>query len=149
MFYENLVGFCALWLGVLAFRRLCCAAHQPILASVSSPKRKTPRPLKPRTPQDCPVCGRPHPTPLWGNPRQAGVLPWNERKSPRGKPKTICTAGHAYPNRDCDYYGNTDATFHALVGNGKRGADQIQWFRLTQVSDVLNQHGQVLEAYEG
>jgi hypothetical protein len=72
-----------------------------------------------------------------GQPRQAGVLPWSERKSPRGKPKTICTAGHACPNRDCDYYGNTDSTFHAVVGDGKRGADQIQWFRLTQVSRCI------------
>jgi hypothetical protein len=27
---------------------------------------------------------------------------------------------------DCDYYGNTDATFHALVGAGKRGAERTQ-----------------------
>ena len=129
MFYENLVWFCALWLGVLVFRRLWRMAHQPTLVPRSAPKRKTPRPLKPRTPNDCPVCGRPHPTPLWGNVRKPGVLPWSERKSPRGKPKTICTAGYACPNPDCDYHGNTDSTFHALVGDGKHGADSIQRLR--------------------
>ena len=73
MFYEHLAWFTVLWVSVLVARHLWRAAHQPVPASVSSPKRKTPRPLKPRTPHDCPVCGRPHPTPLWGNPRQAGA----------------------------------------------------------------------------
>ena len=48
-------------------------------------------------PNDCPVCGRPHPTPFWGNGRKPGVLPWSERKSRRGKLKTVCTAGWACP----------------------------------------------------
>ena len=78
------------------------------------------------TPKDCPVCGRPHPTPLWSNVRKPSVLPWSERKSRRGKHKTICTAGYACPNLACDYHGNTDSTFHALVGCGRRGADGIQ-----------------------
>jgi IS1 family transposase/transposase-like protein len=129
MFYENLVWFCLLWLSVLVARRLWRATHPPTLAAVASPKRKTPRPLKPRTPNDCPVCGRPHPTPIAGNVRQPGVPPWCERKSQRGKPKTICTAGSACPNPKCDYHGNTDSTFHALVGDGKRGADGIQWLK--------------------
>ncbi len=63
MFYENLAGFTVLWVSVLVARRLWRAAHQPVPTSVSSPKRKTPRPLKPRIPNDCPVGGRPHPTP--------------------------------------------------------------------------------------
>jgi hypothetical protein len=64
--------------------------------------------------------------PLVGNIRQPGVLAWSERKSTRGKPKTICTAGDACPRLECDYFGNTDPTFHALVGDGKRGVDGIQ-----------------------
>ena len=127
MFYENLVWFTVLWVSVLVAHRLRRATHPPVPASVSSPKCKMPRPLKPRTPDDCPVCRRPHPTPLWSNPRQAGVLLWRERKSPRGRPKTIRTAGYACPNPDCHYHGNTDSTFHALVGDGKRSADHIQW----------------------
>jgi len=126
MFYENLVWFGLGWVIVLVGRRVWRGTHPPVTTCVPTPPRKTPRPLKPRTPDDCPVCGRPHPTPLWGNPRKPGVLPWRERKSRRGRRKTICTAGHACPNPECDYYGNTDATFHAMVGNGKRGADRIQ-----------------------
>src|SRR5512136_2248514 len=112
MFYENLAWFGVLWLWVLAVRRLWHATHSPVPAALPSPTRPTPRPLKPRTPRDCPLCGHPHPTPLGGHVRQAGVLPWSERKSPRGKRKTICTAGYACPNPECDYHGNTDATFH-------------------------------------
>ena len=85
----------------------------------------------PRTPNDCPVCGRPHPTPLVGNICKPGVLPWRERKSTRGtlRAKTLCTAGYACPRPKCDYFGNTDPTFHALVGDGQRGADRIQWLK--------------------
>ena len=36
------------------------------------------------------MCGRRHPTPLVGNVRKPGVVPWQERKSARGKPKTPC-----------------------------------------------------------
>lgn len=120
MFYENLAWFTVLWICVLVARRLWRAAHQPVPASVSSPKRKTPRP-KPRTPNDCPVCGRPHPAPIAGNVLKPGVLAWSKRKSPRNKRKMIC------PRPNCDYFGNINSTFHALVGDGKRGADGIQW----------------------
>jgi len=129
MFYENLAWFVALWIGVAILRCLWRTLRQPVCVSTAAPKPKTPRPLKPRTPHDCPVCGRPHPTPLVGNVRKPGVLPWRERKSARGKPKTICTAGHACPKPACDYHGSTDATFHALVGDGKRGPDDIQYFK--------------------
>jgi hypothetical protein len=125
--FENLTWFTMLWVSVLVTRRLWRAAHPPIPISVSAPKRKVPRPLKPRTPNDCPVCGRPHPKPFGGHVRKPGVLPGCERKSPRAKRKTICTAGYACPRPDCDYFGNTDSTFHALVGDGRRGADGIQW----------------------
>jgi len=105
------------------------ATHQTAPASASSRQRKAPRPLKPRTPNDCPVCGRAHPMPLAGNVCKPGVLPWRECKSTRGSPKTICAAGYACPNPDCDYHGNTDSTFHAMVGDGTRGADGIQRFK--------------------
>jgi transposase-like protein len=51
-------------------------------------------------------------------------------KSRRGAPKRIATAGFACPNPQCQYFGNTDAHFHALVGDGKHGgAERIQTFR--------------------
>jgi IS1 family transposase len=82
--------------------------------------RKEPRPLKARSPLDCPICCRPHPGPLWGHAHRPGVEPWPRRKSRRGKHKQICTAGRACPNPLCEYWGDTDPTFHALVGNGVR-----------------------------
>jgi len=40
------------------------------------------------------------------------------------------TAGFACPNPQCLYFRNTDAHFHALVGDGKHGrTEQIQTFR--------------------
>ena len=95
--------------------------YEPVVLS------KEPRPLKPRSPLDCPVCGRPHPKPLWGHVHKPGVLPWPERKHPQGPHKHVCTAGHACPNPLCDYWGSTDSTFHALVGNGPRNG--IQQFK--------------------
>jgi IS1 family transposase len=55
------------------------------------------------------------------------VRPWPECKSPRGQPKHICTAGRVCPNPLCDYWGDTDPTFLALVGNGHPNG--IQQFR--------------------
>ena len=86
--------------------------------------------LKPRTPDDCPAC-RLGSTPSSGaGPAPAPVRPWSEVKSPRGAPKRVNTQGYACPNRRCAYFGNTDASFHALVGDGKHGrTEQIQTFR--------------------
>ncbi len=36
-------------------------------------------------------------------------------------------SGYACPRPECDYFGNPDPTFHALVGDGKRSADGIQF----------------------
>ncbi len=76
--------------------------------------RRPPRPLRPRTPDDCSHCrdaaaARPAaiaPT----------VVPYAQRKSSRGRKKTINTHGQACPNPDCVYYRITDAAIHALVG---------------------------------
>ena len=84
--------------------------------------------LKPRTPEDCPACRLASPASSAGEP--VPVRPWCEVKSRRGAPKRIDTEGFACPNRQCRYFGNTDAHFHALVGDGKHGqAEQIQTFR--------------------
>jgi transposase-like protein len=94
-------------------------------------KRRTlPRLLKPRSPDDCPACRlacTPSPSVRSAS---APVRPWSEVKSRRGAPKRIATAGFACPNPQCQYFGNTDAHFHALVGDGKHGgAERIQTFR--------------------
>ena len=58
------------------------------------------------------------------------MLPWSEVKIRREAPKRISTEGFACPNPQCQYFGNTDAQFHALVGDGKHGrAESIQTFR--------------------
>jgi len=42
----------------------------------------------------------------------------------------VKTEGFACPNQQCPYFGITDASIHALVGDGKHGhAEQIQTFR--------------------
>ena len=64
-------------------------------------QRRGPRQLKPKSPDDCPACNqllsllpfRPRPD----------VVPWRERKSPRGRPKTIDSNGYACLNLRCDY----------------------------------------------
>ena len=60
----------------------------------------------------------------------APVRPWREVKSRRGAPKRVNTEGFACPKQQCPYFGITDASIHALVGDGKHGqAEQIQTFR--------------------
>ena len=86
--------------------------------------------LKPRTPDDCPVCRLASTASSGGGRAPAPVRPWGEVKSRRGAPKRIDTAGFACPNPQCQYFGSTDAHHHALVGDGKHGrAEPIQTFR--------------------
>jgi transposase-like protein len=88
------------------------------------------RPLKPRTPRDCPAC-RLCSTPSSAvRPAPIPVRPWCEVKSRRGAPKRVNTEGYACPNQLCPYAGITDAHVHALVGDGKHGRlERIQMFR--------------------
>jgi hypothetical protein len=46
---------------------------------------------------------------------------WVEKKSKRGRKKTIYTRHQFCSNPDCDYYLITDEKIHALVGDGKHG----------------------------
>ena len=86
--------------------------------------------LKPRTPLDCPACCHSSPFSTGAGPSPLPVQPWCEVKSRRGAPKHIDTQGFACPNQQCPYYGITDASIHALVGDGKHGqAERIQTFR--------------------
>jgi IS1 family transposase len=86
--------------------------------------------LKPRTPDDCPACRLVSPPSSGGGPTPEHVRPCCEVKSRRGAPKRIDTQGFACPNQQCLYFGITDASIHALVGDGKHGqAERIQTFR--------------------
>jgi IS1 family transposase len=86
--------------------------------------------LKPRTPDDCPTCRLSCAHSSVVGPAPAPVRPWREVKSRRGAPKRVNTEGFACPNRKCLYFGLTDASIHALVGDGRHGrAERIQTFR--------------------
>ncbi len=89
--------------------------------------RHGPRLLHLRTPKDCLHCRDAAATPL-GAPARV-VVPYAQRKSRRGRKKTIDTRGQACPNPDCDYRDITDPAVHALVGYGHHGLhDPIQDF---------------------
>ena len=104
--------------------------RQPSSSKTGAVRTTVQRLLKPRSPLDCPACRlASSPSPAV-RPASAPVRPWREVKSRRGAPKRINTEGFACPNRECPYFGITDAHIHALVGDGKHGhAEQIQTFR--------------------
>lgn len=99
------------------------------ISTKAVPKPKTPRPLKPKTADDCPFCKADKDKQDNPLPRQA-LKPWQEVKSQRGRKKTHSTQGYACPNPDCHYFGIVDECIHALVGYGRHGkADTIQDLR--------------------
>src|SRR5215472_5191299 len=77
--------------------------------------------LQPRCPDDCPACRLASTASLGKEPPPTPVRPWREVKSRRGAPKRVNTAGYACPNQKCLYFGVTDASIHALVGDGRHG----------------------------
>ncbi len=105
------IGFILLW---VKWHRLPLAHHRV------HPKL-SPRPLKPRTPDDCPAC-RAAPPSL--PPASTPLKPYSQVKDPRGRKKQIATAGYACPNSDCLYYGITDDQIHALVGCSGHGRQE-------------------------
>jgi hypothetical protein len=82
---------------------------------------KGPRPLKPKTGADCPLCQAEHGALM--NEASGTVLPrpWREGRSRRGRKKGSVTAGYACDNPQCAYYGITDPANHALVADGHHG----------------------------
>ncbi|TMD37614.1 MAG: IS1 family transposase [Chloroflexi bacterium] len=92
--------------------------------------RAPPSAAPPRCPDDGPACRLASTASSGAGPVPAPVRPWREMKSRRGAPKRVNTQGFACPNRKCLYFGITDASIHALVGDGKHGqAERIQTFR--------------------
>ncbi len=89
--------------------------------------RPSPRPLRPRTPDDCPQCRDAQAVSRAAT--TGSVVPYAQRKSRRGRKKTVDTQGQACPNPDCDYHNITDPAVHAVVGYGYHGqTDPIQDF---------------------
>jgi hypothetical protein len=129
-FFMNLQVFFLLF--SLALLCALCWSHQgPDQSRVAAKVRtRLPRLLKPRTPDNCPACRLACTPSLGAGPVPAPVRPWREFKSRRGAPKRVKTEGFACPNQQCPYFGITDASIHALVGDGKHGqAERIQTFR--------------------
>ena len=57
-------------------------------------------------------------------------LPGARSKAAEEPAIRVNTEGYACPNRNCPYFGITDAHLHALVGDGKHGqVERIQIFR--------------------
>ena len=99
------IVLCVLWV-VWKWRERRAALQ----AAVTKPKGR--RKLRPRTPKSCADCQCES---------ESEVKTPREVKSRRGRKKRIDTEGHACWNKDCDYYGVTDARIHALVGYGHHG----------------------------
>lgn len=90
-------------------------------------KKRTWRP-KPRSPEACEGCQKGPKIEVF-QPRR-DVAPHADTKSPRGRPKALSTVGYACPHPRCEYFGVTDESLHALVGNGKRGKNRdIRYWR--------------------
>lgn len=71
---------------------------------------------KPQSPHDCPHCKSGLRLQVLRS--KSDIRPYSNRKSRRGRKKTVNTHGFACPNPDCTYCGVTDDTLHALVGYG-------------------------------
>src|SRR5690348_5338019 len=91
-------------------------ALQPSSARGGAKRSRFPGLLKPRSPDDCPACRLGSTASSGEGLAPAAVRPWSEVKSRRGAPKRINTEGFACPNRQCRYFGNTNAHFHAASG---------------------------------
>lgn len=85
--------------------------HRPAPAKHA---HRGPRPLRPRTPDDCPKCRDATVAPPATT--ACSVGPDAQRKSRRGRRKTVDTQGQACPNPDGDHHQVTDPASHALVG---------------------------------
>ena len=108
-----IVGLWGLLLVLVALSHELRPQVAPMLA-------KKPRPLKPKTGDDCALC-RNLPA---RRPEVIGPClppPWRADPSRRGPKKHANTEGYACDNEVCKYYGITDATIHALIAYGGHG----------------------------
>ena len=88
------------------------------------------RVLRPRTPEDCAQCRAAGADDRQPAPPTPALPPWRAGTRRRGAPRRLVTEGYACPMRACAYFGITDSTLHALVGDGHHGKGvPIQNFR--------------------
>lgn len=111
MFHECLCVSARVLAPLLSGTAVCpLLAHPGLVQSTAEASVRTTlhRLLKPRTPDDCPVCRHIFTASLGAGPVPAPVRPWSEVKSRRGAPKRVDTQGFACPNQQCLYFGITD-----------------------------------------
>src|SRR5262245_13180984 len=126
----NLGWFVLVLMGCLVWLVWAWQRHQHPASHPAAVTARLQRLLKPRTPDDCPVCRQQAAASAATAPPCALVTPWRQQKSRRGAPKQIETQGFACPNQRCVYYRITDAQIHALVGDGGHGRrERIQTLR--------------------
>jgi IS1 family transposase/transposase-like protein len=119
-----IIAILSIWSAKLAWQR-----HKTVIKGwFQHQKDRLPRRWRPKTPEDCPQCQQgvtiEHPQINWD------VEPYTERKSRRGRKKSIPTEGYACPNPRCCYFGITSQDTHAVVSHGKRGKyHNIQYFK--------------------
>ena len=91
----------------------------------ASPMPRNPKPLTPRSEDDCPHCRTNTVRSTRLRLADPPPPPWPTLKSPRGRQKSSHTEGYACRNAKCPYRLITDARVHALVGDGFHGHDHI------------------------
>lgn len=109
-----------LGLTLLFLALLLQLGHFPGWRRTRPTQHRSSRPLRPRTPDDCPFCRKSGESPA----NSKTVIPYAQCKSPRGRRKTIDTQGYACPHADGDFFLNADATVHALIGSGHHGCHE-------------------------
>ena len=123
-----LIALLVCLLAILCISQLLQGARARIHTQ-AAPKVRTPRPIRPKTADDCPLCRAEQAKQMDAQLKQA-TKPWREVKSQRGRKKTLSTQGYSCPNQDCIYFGIADERIHALVGYGRHGKiDVIQDLR--------------------
>jgi transposase-like protein len=86
-------------------------------------KDRLPRHWRPKSPDDCPRCRLEAQIETQAESCECPA-PYAASKSARGRKKQLNTEGWACPNASCAYYGETDASCHAVIGHGKMGRDK-------------------------
>lgn len=117
-----------LWLG-LSWLSVYLASGLTSVSRLASLRPRSPKPLKPRSEDDCPHCRT---IPVRSTRLRLAdppPPPWNQVKNLCGRRKFIRTEGYACLNPDCRYRLITEARIHALVGDGFHGHDRIPDFR--------------------
>jgi IS1 family transposase len=114
-------GWALMLLVVIVLILMWVRRRWPSAAAPRTHPKPTSRPLKPRSPDDCPACRAAQPS---LPPASTPLKPYSQVKDPRGRKKSSVTAGYACPNPDCLYFGISDDQIHALVGCGGHGSHE-------------------------